>query len=1416
MNQITLLKRDGSTLDLFDKTIPRTVLSAKQSVDLLNKNVVNLSLKSALPVNIEIGDKINVFGRTYKLNLPAKEQKLNTHLFVYDLELEGVMYDLIRATYDINIDTTGADVQGESLTGDLRRFMNVLIQNANRVFPGKWVLGVCTDTDTKTLTFDDSSNCLSMLQMFCKEFNLEFDIAEDSSDINTINIGTVGTIIPFTFKYGMGNGLYDLTREKVSSSNIVNRMKVYGSNKNITSKYRATKLCLPGKTKAQSYIEDSNSIAQFGIWENTKTFDDVYPHRIGTVTAIGSTVYKFVDTAMFDLNEKELDGVTTKYLIAGLNAKVHFNTGNLAGYEFDIHSYDHLTKTFTIVKQTDQRSMSFPSESSSAFQIGIGDEYVLLDIALPQSYIDTAETDLLDNGVAYLAQNCQPKVQYSLSIEKMYLKTIATEGTNIFSVGDYVSIQDTDIAVDKSIRIKSLTRNLIDEYEYSITIADLAVQRSIYQQIVNDINDIDKIITINDLRDPAKARRNWLSAQEVLGMVFDPEGDYYTDKIKPGSIETLMLSVGAKSMQFLLQSTTIESNYLGDAAKVNVTGGVLSHYTIAAEIKNWNLASALTVLPSNATAYYIYAKCEKSGTAGSIIFSTEKLTVDSDTSYYHFWIGVLNSVIDNVRAINLMYGFTTINGKFIKTGKISSIAGGSYIDLDGNKAKIGNGTTYVSFNEDGTGTLKAQRLLIVSPGGQQEYATIDRGDYNASTLYYAGDQIKYVANGNVYKCILDCPTAGIMPTNTSYWRPVITKGENGAPSVLLFLSNANHVIPTDANGNNGVYTNATTTISLYVGGVLQTIGVTLGFVASDASIIYSNPSTFRLDVVSMGVDTGYITVSALYNGITYTSQFRLSKNKNGSNGQNATSYWLSVDVGVITKLITKTSTTYNPTSFNIYPRMQVGTATPTYPPGCLLYVYGYDAVGNSTTLKNAISIAGSSYSQAVGSYVSYKIQMYLGTTLLDEETIFVVENAQSAKDLIAGMMGPFADYAAFSNFVTQYGTILAEGGRIRLDLLESGLIVARGLVIEEAAIIAGNQFTENLTTIRTKNGMAFPAVVNSTETSLDITPVSLPEIGTFLSAQSLTGTNQLTAFSSESWLPTSQLGYGDKVKQSASYQTIPAGVSSIKWSSIPLIANFSVPSGGSGDLNRKVGLWIYLYARFYNGSTYLGQTFLGQVGGMSETRTVYVEASVPSGSTSVPSTANRVYLYAQFSCQVEFNAASAPTGTLNFTALPSSAYFVNATGVYKSQISPDGYALARDSVNYFHVKAGVSKMLLSFMGDIDSNSIAQKLLTMYIAANGLIGNSGGYMRIAGLSMGLYVTKVSTGVWRITHNIYTNWGLKQSNYSIHLTIANGGYNIPGFMYVSAMDTTNFNWIEVRAMSISGTLIDTEFYLTLMKI
>lgn len=708
LTNIFITKANGSRVPIANRRTATDISSAKQNWALNAEDTVSITVVSPFPQTYGIGDKITIFGRDYKLNRLPKVKKTGMHEFQYDLEFEGIQYDLFRVTYDVTIDTTTnelQDVQGDTLTGDLHRFMTVLVANANRVFPGKWVLGVCPETSgDKTLTFGESDNCLSVLQNLCSEsnFNVEFEI-EQSNGVYTINLyEKVGQTLPYTFQYGKGRGLYELTRENVSSANIVTRLKVYGSTENITSKYRADRLCLPGKTKGQSYIEKAEMVAKYGIFEGRKNFDDIKPSFTGTVDAIVSgNVLQFIDNDFpFNLNEKEADGVTTKYMIADVKPKIHFNTGNLAGYEFEVHSYDHATHTFTLIKQTDDRGNVFPSETSLAYQIGVGNEYKILDIAYPQSIEQAAEEELEETGNKYYDQNCQPKVQYGLSVTKAWLQNLVGSDetvTNVFRPGDYLHIVDKDIDVDKSVRIQSLERNILDPYEYTLTISD-TVKTSVTNRVISDLIDIDKVITINNLKDPVRARANWRTSRELLNMVFDPDGDYYSDKIKPLSIDTLALSVGAKSMQFGLTNTVFQPNYGGNSNVVKWQGGVLTHYTINEETAvSWVMADGTVTLANN-QAYFLYAKCAKNGDAGTFIFSTSQIKVEQDANYYHFLIGTISSIDPElkVRSLSLTYGFSMINGRFIKTGRIESADGTTYFDLD--NSEIGG---RIVFNSNG-------------------------------------------------------------------------------------------------------------------------------------------------------------------------------------------------------------------------------------------------------------------------------------------------------------------------------------------------------------------------------------------------------------------------------------------------------------------------------------------------------------------------------------------------------------------------------------------------------------------------------------------------------------------------------------------------------------------------------------------
>lgn len=743
---IIITKPNGSRVPMESRATATAITAAKQTWALNAEDTIAITVVSPFPQSYGIGDVITVFGRDYRLNRLPKVSKTGMQEYQYDLEFEGIQYDLMRVTYDVNINTTNnqlQDIQGDSLTGDLKRFMEVLISNANRVFPGKWALGVCPETNgDNTLTFSESDNCLSVLQTLCSEdkFGVEFEI-ERVNGVYVINIKkTIGQTLPFVLEYGKGKGLYSISRENVSSSNIVTRLKVYGSTENITSKYRADRLCMFGKDKTSSYIEKADAVAKYGIFEGRKNFD-IKPTFTGKVSSVvDGDVLSFIDTSFpFDINAKNASGETL-YLISGVSAKVHFNSGNLAGYEFEVHAYDHATHKFTLVKQTDDRGNVFPSETSPAFQIGKNDTYKVLDIAYSRDIEEAAEKKLAEEGNKYYDQNSQPKVQYSVNVTKAFIenKLALSDGiTNVFAPGDYLPIKDDEIGVDKSIRIKSFTRNVLDPYDYSLTISDTQTKGDITTRVISDLVDIDKVLTINNLKDPAQARANWRSSREVLNMVFDPEtGGYYKDKITPESVDTMMLSVGAKSMQFGLINTVFEPNFQGNPNLFKWKGGVLTHYTIDPDkVRSWVLADGTTALQQD-VPYYIYAVCNRDNSAGTMSISTTQHKVEESPNVYFFLIGILGSIDADtkVRAISLTYGFTTINGRFIKTGRIESADGTTYFDLD--QSEIGGRIVF---------TQNGQEKTLEELGSE----AMESKDFINNTLPGILDEIKVQLDGQI-------------------------------------------------------------------------------------------------------------------------------------------------------------------------------------------------------------------------------------------------------------------------------------------------------------------------------------------------------------------------------------------------------------------------------------------------------------------------------------------------------------------------------------------------------------------------------------------------------------------------------------------------------------------------------------------
>lgn len=667
--ELTITRRD---LTSYTVRIKKGELSQK----LLNEDVVSLSVTSPTPISFMLGDTISVFGSRYILNRLPKVRKEG--IYTYDLEFEGEMYALRRAQF-LLYDDTGVAIEGEfSYMGNMEDVARLAISNLNRVYGnGTYVLGSFPNTEVRNHVIS-SENVLAVLQRICSDYGYEFELIY-SGGVTTLNIGSVGSVKLIALKYGAGKGLYQLERQLVDDANIFTRLFAYGSTRNLKSTYRnfSKRLKLPNND--QSFIQDNDAINSLGVIEATKIFDDIYPRRTGVITSV-SGINSFIDTTMdFDLNATDGQGQSL-YLIPGNLPKVHFNTGNLAGYEFEITSYNHSTKSFTLKYYQDERGMRLPS-NDAAFALTVGDEYVLLDIIMPQSYVDAAEAELQSKATELLSQGKSPKAKYACAIDPIYAK----QNELTLKPGDYIPLQDDELGINRDFRVLSVKRDMIEPYRWSIELGD-EVTVSLATYLVENTIAHEKIININQLKDPSRYRQNWRTTMELQQMVFDQDGYFDSGNIRPLSINTAMLSVGSKAGQFVLNGVVFQPGYNGEPNRIVNTLGTLSHYAIEDNIRTWYIEAYDYTVPDN-EARYIYIECDVNGNSAQVEYRTDQLKVDAESGYYYFLVGVLHSVQDGYRKISLTYGATTINGKEIKTGRITSQDGQTYFDLDAGEIK---------------------------------------------------------------------------------------------------------------------------------------------------------------------------------------------------------------------------------------------------------------------------------------------------------------------------------------------------------------------------------------------------------------------------------------------------------------------------------------------------------------------------------------------------------------------------------------------------------------------------------------------------------------------------------------------------------------------------------------------------------
>lgn len=823
-----IIKRNGETIQLNTNEPFCFVKEATLTSSLMGDDYISLKIVSSEWLSFAKGDKIIVGGNEYSIRATTTREIVSEGYYNYEPVFYGVMYDLMKTIYR-NCDKYGkSDKSTFDLTYTIKEFVQVLIYNLERDYPGVWKFDEdnCPETEAKTIQFS-GVNCLQALQTLCnsEQFNLEFQITQDNG-IRTIHIGKFGKRInppsgADFFEWGNGNGLYNLKEQKIDDKAIITRLWVEGGTTNIRSDYRgyAERLQLPMQRmnqydhtladgtvvkantemigisdESKRYIENAELRDKIGSEEDVKTYDNIYPKRTGKVTAVvADDICAFVDDTMdFDLNKKDDKG--TVYLVDGVSAKITFTSGRLAGQQFELNAkggYDDKTKTFKIIPFTDNRGLTIPSEETkNSFFIEVGNTYKITDIYLPEQYEKRAEEDLWYAGSDDFKDASQVKAQYALTFDRLYfLQSLSSDtDTSVFAVGDYVPVKDTRFGIEKTMRIQKITRNLLLEHDYQITLAD-STAISIQTQTVLTVIDHENVINNNRLRDLNKARRGWRTTEDLRNMVYDTDGYFDTENIKPNSIDTNMLTVGAKSQQFVLSGCVLKANFGGNPNMFVATAGILSHLTIDNDkIRSWQMNEDSFELQSTG-GYYLFAKCSKSGENGVWYLTQEQLKFEhtNDPNNYYFQVGIISSLYsdDNFRDFQTTYGFTRINGNTITTGRIITSDGECYLDLDGNKFRIGDSTSSIDWNVSAKSRLTLKNVSVASGSGDVVPLGVYRGVWNKDYIYYYGDEVSYTDNSGAtctYRYNHATPSKGIVPTNTVYWG-IVAQGANGKNGV---------------------------------------------------------------------------------------------------------------------------------------------------------------------------------------------------------------------------------------------------------------------------------------------------------------------------------------------------------------------------------------------------------------------------------------------------------------------------------------------------------------------------------------------------------------------------------------------------------------------------------------------------------
>lgn len=769
----------------------------------------SLTLYFSLPQHVEIpvGAYCEHDGERYTLMHPESLKMHHTQHFEYTIELEGEQGKMsiwkFRNTVDGRLRF--------SLTARPKEHLQMLVDNLNRRDSG-WTLGTCIDSPERVVNYDHAF-CRDALAMIAKEFGTEYEIVGKRISLGAVEHDRVNAL---PLSYGKGNGFVSgVARTNSEDSVPTEILYVQGGERNIDrSKYGASTLHLPvnaaisydgahfegetgyDATHARRYRTDEKgfSVQRAGrplssMAEDSVDLTDIYPSRVGTVAEVITAneknhFYDFTDPTIPETLDFE------QCLIAGEKMTVIFQSGMLSGREFEV-KYAHAAsgkkaRRFEIVPQ-EIDGMTMPG---GVFVPRVGDKYAVFHCMLPQAYInDTAtrsgaEWDLLRKAVKHLYSHEDPKFSFTGTLDGIWAKRNWENVGGRLKIGAFILFSDKQFQPEGvAVRIVGIKDYINTPHSPEIELSNAPVSSS-FGTTLKALESAAVAVEEKHREALQYSKRRFRDAQETAEMIGAALSDRFTNAISPAAVQTMSLLVGDESLQFRFVGSRTNPTavphavtYNAKTKTVNAASGILQHLTLGirtvsakhspSEYRFWDVAAFTSGrLDDAAKKYYLYVRAPRNGNRAEFVLKETPVGFESDAANYHLLVGVLNSEYDGDRSFAPLYGFSEVLPGRITTDRVATSDGRSFFDLAAGEMRLGDSLVYQN------GRLSLRGTLVQNEGGVTSPLACYRGEWNATTTYYNGDEVRNTdAEGVVstYRYIGERSSSGAPLTDKTKW-----------------------------------------------------------------------------------------------------------------------------------------------------------------------------------------------------------------------------------------------------------------------------------------------------------------------------------------------------------------------------------------------------------------------------------------------------------------------------------------------------------------------------------------------------------------------------------------------------------------------------------------------------------------------